>query len=83
VPDRPDFWITVKNGGDSRQTVAVTIKEADPEKRYAVRDLLSSREETLTGQALRTEGFDASLSNLGSTVFWIAPVADTASRPPG
>jgi hypothetical protein len=82
VPDRPEFWVTVKNGSDSRQTVAVTIKEADPGKRYLVRDLLSSREETLTGQALSTEGFDASLSNLGSTVFWIAPVTDKAPGPP-
>ena len=81
VPDRPEFWITVKSGRDTRQTVAVTVREAEPEKTYLVSDLLSGREKTVTGQALRTKGFDASLESFGSTVFWITPLYGDASRP--
>jgi len=83
VPDRPEFWVTVKSGGNSRQGFKVTVREADPEKSYSVRDLLSNHEETLTGQVLRTKGFDAELDNLGSTVYWItpAPPADGAKPP--
>ncbi len=80
APDQPEFWVTVKSGRDARQTVAVTIGEAEPEKTYLVSDLLSGREQTMTGQALRTTGFDARLESFGSTVFWLAPVDGDASR---
>ena len=82
VPDRPEFWITVKSGRGTSQTVALTVREAEPDKTYLVSDLLSGRERTMTGQALRTKGFDASLESFGSTVFWVTPLSGDASRPP-
>ena len=82
VPDLSEFWVTAKSGGGSHLAFKVTVGDADPGNKYLVRDLLSNHEETLTGQALKTEGFDAELDGFGSTVYWIAPAPANASKPP-
>jgi hypothetical protein len=82
VPDRPEFWVTAKSGSESHSAFRVTVRDADPETRYSVEDLLSTRKQTLTGQELRTQGFDADLDRVGSTVYWIAPERANASKPP-
>jgi hypothetical protein len=81
VPLSPEFWITAKSGRESPVAFRVRVRDAEPEKIYLVRDLLSNHEENLSGQALKTEGFDAKLDGLGSTVYWIEPAAARAARP--
>jgi hypothetical protein len=82
APNQPEFWVTVKSARESRAAFKVRVRDADPAISYVVQDLLSDHKETLTGQALRTEGFDAAMDRFGSTVYWIEPVPVNAPNAP-
>jgi hypothetical protein len=69
--DQSAYWITLKTGSPLGSKFALKINALEGRAYYRARDLISDREETLTGAELSARGFATELGGNGSTVLFV------------
>ncbi|RZA07069.1 MAG: hypothetical protein EOP11_08725 [Proteobacteria bacterium] len=69
--DQSAFWITLKTGSPLGSKFVLKVNALDARAYYRTRDLISDREETLTGAELAERGFATELGGNGSTVLFV------------